>query len=342
MAEVPEFELGRTYDRDEIVENWGGSRYSGIAHSRKTPNVMIFSDPPKGRTYGYIDHLALYDGEGPLVRYTGEGRVDDQKMTPGNAAILNHHEDGRSLRLFEAVGYVGKSAARLHRYLGEYQVDLPTTHIISEAPDENGKLRKVIVFQLRPVGPTAEPSVDSMPVVPGISYTDFHSVTEVEPVEVITSKLVELENNAASAIVRKAVEETEVRRREAELVDRFRAYLEGEGHEVKRCQIPIPGLNAVLLSDVFDVADKILYEAKGQADRNSIRLAIGQLFDYQRHIDPQPAALAILLPEAPNEDLKSLIASVGIELVFEEDGQFVGWPVSAASMRTNASTDSNR
>lgn len=325
----PEFELGRIYDRDEIHSNWGGSRYSGIAHSRKTPNVMIFSDPPKGRRYGYIDDLALYDDEGPLVRYTGEGRAGEQKPTNGNAAILNHHEDGRAIRLFEAVGYVNGSSARLHRYLGEYQVDLSNTHIYSEAPDENGELRKVIVFQLRPVGPTVEPSIEMVPVMPGITYTDFHEAAEPEPVEVLASKLVEPENNAASAFVRKAIEETVVRRREAELVDRFRALLEADGHEVKRCQIPIPGLNAMLLSDLFDVSDNVLYEAKGQADRNSIRLAIGQLFDYRRYIDPGPAALAILLPEAPHDDLKHLIESVGLELVYEEKGRFVGWPVKA-------------
>jgi hypothetical protein len=330
MTDAPEFELGRIYDRDEIQANWGGSRYSGIAHSKQTPNVMIFSDPPKGRPYGYIDNLALYDDVGPLVHYTGEGRVGDQKLTKGNAAILNHHGDGRAIRLFEAVGYIEGSDARLHKYLGEYQVDLSNTHIVLEAPDENGEPRKVIVFRLRPVGPTAEPSIESVLVPPGITYTDVHEAAGESVTESIASKLVEPENNVASAFVRKAIEETEIFRREAGLVDRFRAYLEADGHKVKRCQIPIPGLTAVLLSDLFDVSDNILYEAKGKADRNSIRLAIGQLLDYQRHIDPKPSKMAILLPEAPQDDLRQLIKSVGIELVYQEDGQFLGWPVGGS------------
>jgi hypothetical protein len=84
----------------------------------------------------------------------------------------------------------------------------------------------------------------------------------------------------------------------------------------------------VFLTDLFDVSAKVLYEAKGRVDRNSIRLAIGQLLDYRRHIDPEPEALAILLPKAPHDDLKDLIESVDIKLVFEEDGRFVGWPVA--------------
>jgi hypothetical protein len=318
-----DFELGRIYDRDEIFERWGGSRYSGIAPCRETPNVLIFSDPFKGEAFGYIDNLRVEDDGGPLVRYTGEGREGPQKMSKGNAAIQNHVKDGRALRLFEAVGTVKHSAKRLHKYLGEYRFD---GFHYAEAPDVNKQLRDVIVFELRPVGVTAEPEIDAALIPPGIIYEDLHSKAQVA--EATTSSLIDPEANLVESLVRKASEESEVWRREAHLVDRFKAFLEAQQHEVKRCKIRIADPPTTLLSDLFDVTAQVLYEAKGRADRNSIRLAIGQLFDYQRHLDPKPAALAILLPEAPSPDLQALIESVGITLVYEDNGTFIGWPVT--------------
>jgi hypothetical protein len=127
--------------------------------------------------------------------------------------------------------------------------------------------------------------------------------------------------------LRKATAEAVVERREGALVDRFEAFLGEQQHVAKRWFVSPRGHRSGFQTDLFDVTDHVLYEAKGKADRNSVRMAIGQLFDYRRSIEPTPL-LAILLPEAPKPDVRDLIESVGISLVYEANGSFVGWPVA--------------
>ena len=81
-------------------------------------------------------------------------------------------------------------------------------------------------------------------------------------------------------------------------------YLEKHHREVKRYRI-MTG-SATLYSDLADLTENILYEAKGSADRMSVRLAIGQVLDYGRFVDG--SRLAVLLPEEPHAaDLVELL-----------------------------------
>jgi 5-methylcytosine-specific restriction protein A len=333
MSQDPELELGRLYDRDVLVEVWGGSRYSGIAPSAKTKNVLLFTDPEEGVKHGYVDNLNLYDDVGPLVWYTGAGDDVDQTFVKGsdNYRLLHHRDQGRALRLFQAAGLIEGTQAKWQKYLGEYALDESTPYFERLMPVKPHGHRIVFVFQLRPVGPVAEPSIDYVTLPRGTVYRELHPAPERRAIMKTSCRLVEPERNLGAPIVRRPTEAVEVRRGEAELSDRFRAFLQAQGHNVMRCEIGIAGQVAVLLSDLFDETAKVLYEAKGTAERNAIRLAIGQLFDYRRHAEPRPQALAILLPEAPEADLQDLLESVGIALVYEENGAFVGWPVNGNS-----------
>ena len=107
-------------------------------------------------------------------------------------------------------------------------------------------------------------------------------------------------------------------RRESELVSRFRTHLASQGHSVKRWSLRPPGELLPLLTDDYDETTQELYEAKGTAVRNSIRLAIGQLLDYKRHIDVPELRLTLLLPARPTDDLLNLISSVGMGCVYED------------------------
>ncbi len=126
---------------------------------------------------------------------------------------------------------------------------------------------------------------------------------------------------------------TEIKRREAELCKRFERHLERQGHEVCRFEIRVEGERGILRTDTFDASDRVLYEAKGRAGRDEIRQAVGQLADYRRHVRPRPLRCAVLLPGRPSDDLANLIESQGLDLVYEEDGEFIGWPVRAPSSR---------
>ena len=61
----------------------------------------------------------------------------------------------------------------------------------------------------------------------------------------------------------------------------------------------------------------VLYEAKGDVSRESIRTAVGQLLDYRRHIDPTPT-VAVLLPRRPKADLLDLLQTERIGCVVED------------------------
>ena len=65
----------------------------------------------------------------------------------------------------------------------------------------------------------------------------------------------------------------------------------------------------------------VLYEAKGTAERMSVRLALGQVLDYGRFISG--AELAVLLPGPPAADLVELLESHNVGCVVESNlGQF--------------------
>jgi hypothetical protein len=67
---------------------------------------------------------------------------------------------------------------------------------------------------------------------------------------------------------------------------------------------------------------RALIEAKATASRDSIRLAIGQLYDYARFIKPRPA-LALLVGDKPADDLLDLLKERKITPIWQKgNGDF--------------------
>lgn len=99
------------------------------------------------------------------------------------------------------------------------------------------------------------------------------------------------------------------RRREGRLVKLFGVWLEAQRHTVGSGRYEVDGV--ILRSDLIDLTSRILWEAKADVGRSSLRLAIGQLFDYLRH-EPRCTAIGVLLPRRPSEDLLDLCASVQV------------------------------
>jgi len=145
---IPEFHRGQIYKRSAIHDEYGGTRQSGIAPSRRAPAVFIFTGD-SGKQFGYADS---WDASGLLFTYTGEGQVDDMTMDGGNAAIRDHVEEGRALHLFEIVprrelkslGFKMTDKGYC-RYLGEMQC---AGVIDARGPDKNGTERAILQFQL--------------------------------------------------------------------------------------------------------------------------------------------------------------------------------------------------
>lgn len=142
------------------------------------------------------------------------------------------------------------------------------------------------------------------------------------PVDTALSRSVPIERATDEPIKQRFEPSTKLAyRREQQLVDRFAQYLQDRGHGVTRNALTLRDGTA-LYTDLFDHDTRLLVEAKAVSDRAAIRMAIGQLLDYRRLVDPAPEVCAVLLPEAPTEDLVDLLDSLDIVIVWESDGLF--------------------
>jgi 5-methylcytosine-specific restriction protein A len=299
-------DVGSELSREDRVERFGGSPYGGIEPSRKTPNVFVYSDRTRAGAYGYD-----FDGwVGEELLHTGEGRAGDQELREGNRALLDHADAGRAVRVFIADGYVESTNTRRNIYIGEFEINREHPYFIAEAPDINRDLRTVIVFRLRPVGEhLRRPQDESSSGLPPL--TGDSEDAEPGPASYET----EVESTNGVSFERKQIDSTTAIRREAQLVARYKAHLERQGHIVKGRRIRPAGEYQWLRADLIDITARELYEAKGVTTRDSIRLAIGQLYDYSRFVPVD--GLAVLVPTRPSDDLVALLLSRNISCVYE-------------------------
>lgn len=151
VFDVPRFVPGEVIRRQALHDRYDGQRQGGISTPNEHPIVFLITGE-SGAQYGYADGFRD-DGS---FWYTGEGQIGDMEMARGNAAILNHRENAKTLHIFRVV-------RRGHlQYIGEAEY---MDHHTEAAPDRDGNPRRAIVFELSMrVGTT---SVD----VPSVSVT---------------------------------------------------------------------------------------------------------------------------------------------------------------------------
>ena len=88
----------------------------------------------------------------------------------------------------------------------------------------------------------------------------------------------------------------------------FERWLNAMGRDTGRYRYP-GGLSC----DLFDLTTTTLYESKSHPDRDHLRYAVGQLFDYRRHhTNPAHVNLTVLLPTAPSGDLADYLNGLEI------------------------------
>lgn len=104
-------------------------------------------------------------------------------------------------------------------------------------------------------------------------------------------------------------------RREAELVMRYQRWSRVNGHRVIGKYIHLSGRRNPLRVDLYDVDNSELIEAKASAERDSVRLALGQVLDYARYVHHERRA--VLLPNRPDADLVDLLSSYGVSCIYE-------------------------
>jgi hypothetical protein len=110
-------------------------------------------------------------------------------------------------------------------------------------------------------------------------------------------------------------------RHEQQLVASFVQYMRDQGDTVVRHKIGVPGAKGPIFSDVFNETRGQLIEAKAQVSRDDVRMAIGQLADYVRFIEPPPRR-AVLLGSRPPSDLSDLLSSQGVATIWPDGQRF--------------------
>jgi hypothetical protein len=297
-------EPGKALIRDQIHGAYGGNPQAGITGSSSTLNVLVYSDHEKAAANGY--DFDGWDAARELYYYTGEGKIGDQLMVRGNRAIADHRANGTALRLFVAVGNKPGSDTRIHHYVGQFAVDPEEPYLTRIAPGTDGIPRNVFVFRLHPVGPVViENDPQTSPIEGAERAARILTVAvDAVPLEVAATERSQVEKVVSGPVIQS----------ETQLTGRFQEYLEGRGRKVLRYKI-IPVGSTTLFSDLADITDNILYEAKGSADRMAVRLALGQVLDYGRYITG--SRLAVLLPEAPAADLVELLELHDVGCVVE-------------------------
>ncbi|WP_329326493.1 hypothetical protein [Streptomyces sp. NBC_01689] len=329
---------GMVTTRDAIAAAFGCGTFQGIEPAADAGKVFVYSDPSAGEEYGYtFDGRAEDDAFGPLYLYTGAGAKGDQKPSGRNGALLSHVEKKRELHLFVAHGRVPGSGAMLQRYIGQMVLDPVKPFEVRRGPGTDGAMRNVLVFRFRPAEGTspAWTEADNLPAATA------NAVEIVDPAAGVPAPVVlpqqsgvkvkkTEQHSTAETVADIPAGQRKVLRREGELVKAFVAHLTAAGHEIHSFQITIAGEPGALTPDLYDATDHVLYEAKGLTTRANVRMAIGQLADYRRHIPGRRDLLrvAVLLPSEPTADVKDLLGEEYVELVYQTTDGFAGWPLA--------------
>lgn len=126
---------GDLVTNQQIKNEFGGSSQGGMRPSRTTHSLVLITG-----TSGSVYVDTWNDG---LLKYTGTGRLGDQKMAGANKVLAESTKAGIGVYLFTAEG------KNKYRYGGEVRlVGRPSQ---GRQPDGAGHMRSVYVFTLRPV-----------------------------------------------------------------------------------------------------------------------------------------------------------------------------------------------
>lgn len=307
--------LGKGDARTAIHARHGGSTARGISAPGKRSgrkNILLWWRPEHGSSYGYADG---WTAAGDAFYFTGTGQYGDQVFESPlaeNGRLRDHHVTQDRVRLLR---YVGKNEVQ---YVGELELDPHRPWTWETGIDREGQTRRIIQFRLLPVGSVMRFQEDPVRLDPANEGQD--TPLEQPTTEPSTDELEALRNPEFKVLLR--AREIIARRRESELVHAFAAWAEGvhrlEGTGLK---IPHAATSTILRADLFIPGNNLLVEAKSSANREAVRLAIGQLFDYARWLDPRPD-LAILLPHEPPNDMLELLSSLGIGCIWRRHGGF--------------------
>jgi hypothetical protein len=297
---------GDRVTRSGLDGRFGGGIQGGILTPAGAKYIFLFSDPDAGSRYGY-GFDGWEDGEHRTFFYTGAGSTGPQALTNRNKVLYESLSTGREVHLFLAVGTRAGSKEKVHEYLGQFALDGAAPYRIETGLGADMKeLRTVLVFRLNRFNAEPLPASGGHPIVGPVATHSGARVVSREANQVLTYK-------------RAGIEESFGTRRERILEDKLIAWLQEQGKVASRLEVVICGQSARLYTDTWVASDRELFEVKGDATRNDVRMAIAQLLDCSRHIAPAPTRATVVLPTHPGPDLADLVSSCGLKLAIMTD-----------------------
>lgn len=317
-----DMDVGDEDSRTEIHRRHRGSHSRGIsapARDSGLDNILLWWSPARGETFGYADG---WNERGDAFHFSGTGVEGDQRFGfphQENVRVRDHAANGDQIRLLR---YVGKNTVR---YVGELRLDPVHPWSWRDGHDRFGELRRMIQFRLLPVGDVLRLQDDPVRMEPNEAP---HA--EPLPSELPESSKTDVERLGSPQFQRLVRAQTLIsERRELRLVHEFREWL-ADVHRLEATGLRIPYRVEAreLRADLFLSNPRVLIEAKSTTAREKIRLALGQLLDYRRWLDPPPR-LCVLLPAEPPLDMLELLRSVDIACAWQEqEGGFSVVPTS--------------
>ncbi|MEU4618358.1 hypothetical protein AB0G04_00045 [Actinoplanes sp. NPDC023801] len=106
---------------------------------------------------------------------------------------------------------------------------------------------------------------------------------------------------------------------EAVLRERFRRWRDPKNRRL--CGISIDTPASILRVDLYDPVASLLIEVKAEAERDRLRFAVGQLYDYRRYLDFE-VSLAVLIPNRPSHDLMGLLRAADVGAIWPSAARF--------------------
>lgn len=304
MTENFPIHLGSELTKSKIHQLLGGSDQHAMTSCMNGTSFLLFHDPKTGKKHGY-DTWEGQNADGSFS-YTGQGLVGDQKMTRSNLGLIKASEKGQSIHFFKRpeIGRL-RDKKNPYTYAGEVVLGSPPYRTES-ALDSEKNMRKVFVFNLLPVGMNLlQDNPDSK-------------------IEIETSVWI-VPSTQPSFNVQPPRTPLSIEYDEFKLQNRFLSFINSVGEIAQQKTIKISNQKGSLRPDFYLEKSKIVIEAKTNSTREYVRLAIGQVLDYQNLllIEDEHVVPGILLPQLPAEDLVDLCSRLGITLITENlDGGF--------------------
>jgi hypothetical protein len=122
------------------------------------------------------------------------------------------------------------------------------------------------------------------------------------------------------------ISDTVAERKEIQLQDRYKSFINTLGQDIETIEIEIPGQGSILKPDLVNFTTKEVIEVKSGVSRKYVREAIGQVLDYVfqiEKIEKQIYKPVILIPGQLSSDLSDLLVHLKISVVFENsNGDF--------------------